>query len=68
MQNKIWTVYSPDGGPSTVDHTSRQSAINEAERLASLHEGSTFHVMESIGFSMVQKKNAFKFHNEDTPF
>lgn len=45
---KFWMVWNPLGRSPTHRHESRQSAIIEAERLASLYDGD-FHVLESLG-------------------
>ena len=44
--HKFWMVHSMYGSP-TVEHTSEDEAISEAERLALKHPGSVFYVLEA---------------------
>jgi len=45
----FWMVYGLDQGPPTWKHPSAHAATREAERLARLHPGKTFIVLEAIG-------------------
>lgn len=53
MSNKLtyatfWFVWNTNGRNPTYRHTSEASATSEAERLARLHPGETFVVLESV--------------------
>lgn len=45
---KFWLVWCEGGDASTYKHDTELSARTEAERLAKLNRGRTFHVMEVI--------------------
>ena len=67
---QIWTVWNPNHGPATFKHPSYESAIAEAERLAAIHKGEVFHVMQSMGIAQVQKPAVFVPFNtpDEVPF
>ncbi len=45
---KFWLVWSPQGArPPTHRHASEAAARNEAQRLAGLHPGNEFFVLEA---------------------
>ena len=44
----FWLVWHVDGGAPCYRHPTRASAEAEAERLARLHPGKAFAVMESV--------------------
>lgn len=46
---RFWLVWKQNGGLPTVQHDSDRSARQEAERLARVHAGSTFYVLELVG-------------------
>ncbi len=49
-RTKFWLVWCPTGHrPPSHRHTSVESAQREAGRLAALHTGQEFYVVESIG-------------------
>ncbi len=53
MSNKqtyatFWLVWNPNNRNPTHRHSSEASATSEAERLARLHPGETFVVLESV--------------------
>ncbi len=64
LKSKIWVVWNPMHGPAQVRHYSYESAVCEAERMAALHKGSVFHVMESMGVALVEKPVVFKPFSE----
>jgi hypothetical protein len=45
---KFWMVWRADGPVPTIQHTTLESARQEAERLASRQSGE-FHVLELVG-------------------
>jgi hypothetical protein len=47
--NPFWMVYGLGQGQPTWKHSSAHAATKEAERLARLHPGKTFIVLEAIG-------------------
>lgn len=49
MQEKFWLIWNERHGPPTVKQLDRHGAKAEAERLAKLHRGETFHVLELLG-------------------
>lgn len=44
----FWLVWNPNGSNPTFKHRTKESAVNEAERLAREHRGQTFVVLESV--------------------
>ena len=44
--SKYWMVHG--NGPTKIKHTTRESAITEAQRLSMEHPGQIFSVLESI--------------------
>lgn len=52
---KYWLVHNPDNRLPTAVHPSKPHAISEARRLAKLHIGSKFFVLEAVDcYSVVQ--------------
>ncbi len=49
--NKFWMVWDPHGRAPIRKHETPQLATTEAERLASIHEGQSFVVLEAISVS-----------------
>lgn len=49
----FWMVFNPDGQTPRHQHISKESAVTEARRLASLNKGTRFYVLASIGFAEV---------------
>jgi hypothetical protein len=45
----FWLVWKDNGGIPTVPHDSLDSAKREAERLARMHPGSKFYVLQTVG-------------------
>lgn len=67
---KFWLVWCEAHGTPTYKHTSLSGAKNEAKRLAMLHPGQTFVVLESVG-SMRKVEVEWKNHaeaSEECPF
>jgi hypothetical protein len=52
-QPGFWVVWNERGGSPTVKHNTFDSARKEAERLARVHAGQSFHVLQLCG-SMVK--------------
>lgn len=52
----FWIVWNPNGTlPPTYRHGTEQSALDEADRLAVLHRGSSFYVLAATSRSHVAK-------------
>lgn len=51
---RFWLIWEPSTGKTHVKHYSYQQATNEAERLARLHKGKQFVVLESISQCFVK--------------
>ncbi|ACC71084.1 hypothetical protein PPMP20_04330 [Paraburkholderia phymatum] len=68
--NPFFLVWSPTGEtPPSFKHQSRQSAVNEAERLARLHRGKKFYVLASTDSRMVDDRQRTTFtHTDEIPF
>jgi hypothetical protein len=47
----FWVVWCASFGPPTIRQISKDSAVNEAKRLAGANHGQQFFVLESIGFA-----------------
>ena len=50
MPEKFWIIWNPEWGLPKFRHPSLEFAKVEAKRLALLHPGQEFHVLESQGF------------------
>ena len=44
----FWLVWNPKREVPTHRHNTKQSAINEAERLARLQRGDTFYILQAV--------------------
>lgn len=49
----FWVVWCPTAGPPTYKHATERSAVAESERLAQLHPGHRFVVLQSVSAVMV---------------
>jgi len=49
--NKFWVVWRSDGWTPVVRHVTKQSALNEAKRLAEGNAGKEFFVLEAISLT-----------------
>lgn len=52
-KSAYWMVWSPHGKKPRRRQPSRDIAVTEATRLATLHPGRHFYVLECVGFVMV---------------
>ena len=69
IRKPFWLVWHLDGGVPSYKHESRRSAESEAERLARLHRGQTFVVMESMCGKVSNDVISIDFSNDaDIPF
>jgi len=50
----FWLVWNPAGKAPTYKHPTKPLAEQEAERLARLNKGETFHVLQAIANCKVQ--------------
>ncbi len=66
--NKFWMVYSPQGGPPTVEHTRRVSADREAERLARANPGKKFVVLSALDVFEIETSPVKRTALEEAPF
>lgn len=65
----FWFVWNPDGRSPSYKHPSEAAAVGEAERLARLHPGNTFVVLESICARRVDNMLCIDMRsNSDIPF
>jgi hypothetical protein len=66
----FWFVWNPRGRAPTYAHTTRQSAVTEAERLARANPGQPFVVLQAIGEVCVDDLHWQKVQNfnDDIPF
>lgn len=48
MNHKFWLVWNPDGSMPRQRHTSYDSAVREASRLAERHGPQQFFVLEAV--------------------
>lgn len=79
MADKFWFVWAPTGRAPTHKHSTRRSAVNEAERLARMNPDTEFVVLESLATVQVRtvqweehEMGAHAFHvdseDSDLPF
>ncbi len=54
-RSTFWLVWEPSSGQTRVRHATKQEALTEAKRLASIHTGKEFHVLLSIGCALVRE-------------
>lgn len=67
----FWLVWCPTGYDPVHKHPTHESAVTEAERLARLHKGETFVVLESVCARKVDDMRRIDFRqpeNNDVPF
>lgn len=65
----LWLVWNPNARLPRYEHGSRDSAAAEAKRLAKLHPGERFYVMEPIGAAMVEDPVKWiEFDSDEMPF
>ncbi|RKP56390.1 hypothetical protein [Pararobbsia silviterrae] len=66
----FWIVWSPTGArPPSHRHTSRHSAIAEAERLAKANTGAAFYVLAAQEMRQVDGMKCVRFQDpEEIPF
>ena len=63
---RFWLVWNPNGRSPTYQHTSRDSANAEAERLASLNPMQDFIVLKAVGgVSATAQIKKIQFENGD---
>ncbi|QVN18966.1 hypothetical protein [Burkholderia pyrrocinia] len=70
-ETAFWLVWSPSGAkPPTYRHGTPESAVREAERLAKLHPGETFVVLEPIAARCVDNmiRTTYVGGSMDIPF
>ena len=68
MLEKIYYVYNPYTGYTKYQHPNIESAKKEAERLAALHSGSTFEILERIASVKIQQFIWDKVEDNGIPF
>ena len=72
LNQKFWYVYSPQSGPPTYRHYSRQSAVEEAGRLAALNPDILFYVLGAEAVVGAPKKyivtELTEKYDEEPPF
>lgn len=66
--SQFWIVYNPNG-PHTPRHwhTSMPEALEESKRLARLHPGSQFYVMEAVAGAEKPDVSVHVFRKRDKP-
>lgn len=67
---KKWLVWNPFGNAPRYQHESFESAQKEAERLAGLHHGVEFFVLETVGVAFKKDIHFIPINNiiEEIPF
>lgn len=71
MRQPFYLVWNPDTGYTMFRHESKQSAVNEARRLALLHRGSDFIVLAPVTSTKsidVQVDDFDYSDNDELPF
>lgn len=66
--SKFWLVWRPDGYVPTKKHESEASAETESRRLAQVHPGKEFYVLEAIKMSTKPEPVETVRLTEDYPF
>lgn len=65
----FYVVWSPDSGPPSVKHRDRDTATDEARRLAAVHPGREFFVLAAVSVSRKTDVVTENFgFGEDLPF
>ena len=60
----FYVVWNPSGGSPTVKHQTKQSAIDEAVRLARAHRGQKFVVLEAVCARIVDDVKSIDYDHE----
>lgn len=63
--NRFYVVWNEKGYPPNFKHSTETSARAEAERLASVNRGQSFHVLASIG-TAVTRIAEWTSHTDET--
>jgi len=58
MNDIYWMVHNTTRSAPTIKHTSAQSAVTEARRLAELHPGDSVYILQAIGAFKASKPRA----------
>lgn len=67
MEYKIWMVKGESGGPPSKVHKTEASATVEAKRLARLHPGTKFYVLEAMTVWMTAQPEAHGMECQHAP-
>ncbi len=65
MSELFWLIWNERGGPPTVKHATKSEARAEAERLARMNPGQTFHLLQLVGTC---RRVDVEWSNESDPF
>jgi len=67
---RFWMVKRDGYGPCNIQHTTRWTAIGEAQRLARENPDASFYVLEAIGVAKVAPPPVryFDFNEPEPPF
>ncbi len=69
VRKPFWMVWSPQGHAPTYKHASEYAARGEAERLARVHPGSQFVVLQAMSAVECTDLRRITFENDaDIPF
>jgi hypothetical protein len=68
--NKKWLVWNPSAHIPKYEHDSFDSAQREAERLAGIHSGYYFYVLETVGVAIKKDVHFVPINSmvEEIPF
>ena len=68
LHSPFWLVWNDRGGAPTYKHDTEQSARNEAERLARINQGQSFHVLRVVGTAARNDIAWTQYHPDEVPF
>lgn len=54
-EEKFWMVWNPERNPPNYRHDYERGALSEAERLAALHPGQSFYVLQATHLCTLPK-------------
>jgi hypothetical protein len=64
---KFWMVWNPARGMPRVQHPNKVAASNEANRLAGIHAGEVFYVIEAVTAHCTEAPKVVTITLEESP-
>ena len=68
MNPSFFVVWCPSNGPPRVRHATQEAAEKEASRLARMHPGTEFIVLEAVSAAIKDDVRVTQFDSVSIPF